>query len=312
MSSSSYIVKRGDNLSSIAQKHGIRSWQEIYSHPDNATFRSKRPNPNLIYPGDVVMIPKSAPPSPKPPAPRPPSPSLPPATPKPPATPTIPAVAITTVKFWLNAFIPRDIPGYTKPVPGGPFKGGTMIPGPPFHGDFLTDDRGFMSHIHAKSRMHSEFEVQFSSSGPKLLFEFHRCSETNELDSTTGAIKDTKTGNCSRMRFIMRAPRGSSINFVEVDMKCAASNPCVVPSPDIDYLGTITIDPSLRRIELDGLIDDFPAFEAYATINGGAGDLVFYRFPPPGFTVWDLLGDPKAPEKWRLEDLDGDGIFESR
>ena len=52
-----YTVKKGDSLSSIARTHGVRSWQELYNHPDNAAFRSKRPNPNLIYPGDVVMIP---------------------------------------------------------------------------------------------------------------------------------------------------------------------------------------------------------------------------------------------------------------
>jgi len=34
--------------------------------PDNATFRAKRANPNLIYPGDVVIIPGLASPSPSP------------------------------------------------------------------------------------------------------------------------------------------------------------------------------------------------------------------------------------------------------
>jgi hypothetical protein len=33
-------------------------------HPDNAAFRIKRPNPNLIFPGDVVMIPGAGPPGP--------------------------------------------------------------------------------------------------------------------------------------------------------------------------------------------------------------------------------------------------------
>lgn len=54
-----YTVKPGDTLSAIARKHGM-SWQDIYNHPDNADFRRKRPNPNLIYPGDVIMIPSSS------------------------------------------------------------------------------------------------------------------------------------------------------------------------------------------------------------------------------------------------------------
>jgi hypothetical protein len=53
-----YTVLRGDTLSKIAQRHGM-TWQYLYSHADNAAFRRKRPNPNLIYPGDVIMIPKS-------------------------------------------------------------------------------------------------------------------------------------------------------------------------------------------------------------------------------------------------------------
>ena len=52
-----YIVVRGDNLSSIARRHGLGSWMDIYFHPDNGEFRLKRRNPNLIFPGDVVMIP---------------------------------------------------------------------------------------------------------------------------------------------------------------------------------------------------------------------------------------------------------------
>ncbi len=52
-----YTVQSGDNLSAIARRFGLRSWQEIYNLPENADFRRRRPNPNLIFPGDVVMIP---------------------------------------------------------------------------------------------------------------------------------------------------------------------------------------------------------------------------------------------------------------
>jgi len=53
-----YTVRPGDTLSSIARKHGFSTWKDVYYHPENAAFRAKRPNPNLIYPGDVVVIPK--------------------------------------------------------------------------------------------------------------------------------------------------------------------------------------------------------------------------------------------------------------
>lgn len=52
-----YTVQPGDNLSSIAARYGLRSWQDIYFHPDNAPFRVRRPNPNLIYVGDTLALP---------------------------------------------------------------------------------------------------------------------------------------------------------------------------------------------------------------------------------------------------------------
>lgn len=55
-----YAVKSGDTLSAIAKTCGS-TVQYIYNHPENASLRSKRPNPSQIFPGDVVMIPRSSP-----------------------------------------------------------------------------------------------------------------------------------------------------------------------------------------------------------------------------------------------------------
>lgn len=52
-----YTIVQGDCLSSIAYHHGIPDWRTIYKHPNNAGFRAKRPNPDLIYPGDQLYIP---------------------------------------------------------------------------------------------------------------------------------------------------------------------------------------------------------------------------------------------------------------
>jgi N-acetylmuramoyl-L-alanine amidase len=53
------VVKKGDNLSSIARANGLKNWRSIYNHQDNKAFRKKRPDPNLIYPGDVIWLPTS-------------------------------------------------------------------------------------------------------------------------------------------------------------------------------------------------------------------------------------------------------------
>lgn len=65
-----HVVKAGETLSAIAVHYGFGSWQELYEHQANAEFRSKRPDPDLIFPGDVINIPAkdeaSAPPQPIP------------------------------------------------------------------------------------------------------------------------------------------------------------------------------------------------------------------------------------------------------
>jgi hypothetical protein len=53
-----YVVQQGDCLSSIAAQHGLPDYRAIYDHPSNAEFKAARPNPNILYPGDVVFIPE--------------------------------------------------------------------------------------------------------------------------------------------------------------------------------------------------------------------------------------------------------------
>jgi hypothetical protein len=52
-----HIVQQGECLSSIAQEYGFRDYKTVYQHGDNSELRKKRPNPNVIYPGDKVVIP---------------------------------------------------------------------------------------------------------------------------------------------------------------------------------------------------------------------------------------------------------------
>ncbi len=52
-----HTVRQGECLSSIARSYGFEDWRFIYWHPTNDEFRQKRPNPNVIYPGDELFIP---------------------------------------------------------------------------------------------------------------------------------------------------------------------------------------------------------------------------------------------------------------
>lgn len=53
-----HTVQQGETFSSIAQSYGFPSWQSLYDHPDNSSLREKRPNPDVIYPGDTIVIPE--------------------------------------------------------------------------------------------------------------------------------------------------------------------------------------------------------------------------------------------------------------
>ncbi len=55
-----YIIQQGDTLTRIALKNGLNSAEDIYNHPANKTFKDKRPNPNVIYPGDQITLPEAS------------------------------------------------------------------------------------------------------------------------------------------------------------------------------------------------------------------------------------------------------------
>ena len=207
---------------------------------------------------------------------------------------------INSVKFWINAFIPRDIPSLTGTVPSGPHSGKTMIPGPtPINDCFLTDQRSFSNEIHARSRMHSEFKVTVN--GSQLEFtQWHNCDETVEVDCESGEVECEKIGSTSDMEFSFPSNPDPTRPF-QITFDSGSSNPCFSGSPTIDYEGTVTIDLKNRRLEFDGKVDEFPAFEAYATINDGAGIALFQIEPEEGKGPADLIGDANISVSGKLE-----------
>lgn len=52
-----HTVTQGETLTRIAKQYGFSSWQKIYNHSDNTEFRALRSNPDIIYPGDTIVIP---------------------------------------------------------------------------------------------------------------------------------------------------------------------------------------------------------------------------------------------------------------
>ena len=52
-----HLVAQGEYLSKIAKEYGFSDYKTIWNHPENAEYRKKRKNPNILYPGDRLFVP---------------------------------------------------------------------------------------------------------------------------------------------------------------------------------------------------------------------------------------------------------------
>lgn len=52
-----HLVATGDCLARLAATHGFANWSTVSQCPENADLRLRRPDPNLLAPGDRIFIP---------------------------------------------------------------------------------------------------------------------------------------------------------------------------------------------------------------------------------------------------------------
>ena len=208
------------------------------------------------------------------------------------------AVRIKSVTFWMNAFLPWSLPGTTAILQNGPYRGHSAITGPRHY--CLTDQRGFSNVMTAVSRMHSAVIIDFSGSTP-VLTQQHKCDYTTECDRKTGGVTARKKASTAQMQFCL-VTTGPTVT---VQMHCVASNPCTSSAwafGDIEYKGTIFIDPMTRRIAVDLMTVTFPAFEGYAAIDNGVGSILFRMMPPAGIKAIHMSPGATRPIRSQLED----------
>jgi N-acetylmuramoyl-L-alanine amidase len=56
-----YFARQGESVGSIAKDNGFPSYKAIYDHPANDELRRRRPDPNVLMPGDPIAIPDAIP-----------------------------------------------------------------------------------------------------------------------------------------------------------------------------------------------------------------------------------------------------------
>jgi len=208
----------------------------------------------------------------------------------------VPACALAQARLhvYLRAFIPLNHsgnPGYVRAVLSKP--GMFVIPSP-IPGDtscFLTDNRLFTEDVDASSRATTEFVLVVANGAASIEKaggrEIHRTSPSHRVDCQTGAdLVPPKTASVSNMH--IGAPAvADGIAQVVVDGR--ASNPLVTPSPDIQYGGTLTFDTSRNTLRFRGSVAVFPAYEAFAQLNGGKVVKLFQSPPAANTTARDLI-----------------------
>ena len=52
-----HTVEQAEYLVSIAAKYGFTKHSTIWDHPQNADLKKRRPNSNVLFPGDQLFIP---------------------------------------------------------------------------------------------------------------------------------------------------------------------------------------------------------------------------------------------------------------
>ncbi|MEM9062376.1 MAG: hypothetical protein AAGD13_18100 [Pseudomonadota bacterium] len=241
------------------------------------------------------------------------------------------------VRFWLNAFIPRDVASYTRVIPGrGKHSGKSAIPLPlparlhpgnaikNRHAGYLSDQRSFDKSATASVRMRSWIEVDLGRSITVTASD-HESSGTTEVDLSNGnelgfAIADmsrcswtTPTRPGGRYRtwplgvpFQVQYPGGSnSANVLRQRLVGQAGDPLVYAAADIDYEGIVSFvitrrNPLNVMVDFVGKLDRFPAFECYAR-SGDKTKCLFREPPPAGNTVMSLPGKASRPISGRVQ-----------
>jgi hypothetical protein len=245
------------------------------------------------------------------------------------------------LSFWLNAFIPRTVTGYTIPITSGTHAGKTAIPMPaaarllnpfkPLNTGYLTDQRSFDASVSASVRMQSLVQFDITPGRIVPMRTGHSTSGTTEVTTTSGAQTGFAMANMSRCTWTPATPAmrvftagtvhvpfggglvpivvgaaSSPVSSFSMNLLGQAGDPLINGAADIDYSGQVTVTirsavgPMLAiDVDFQGMLDSFPAFEAYASFQGMTKTL-FNSPPPPGNTVINLVGGPTRPISGRV------------
>jgi hypothetical protein len=184
------------------------------------------------------------------------------------------AAAQDRVHIWIRAFIPKQIEGnptYMVPIPGR--SGQSMISSPSLlrsNKFFATDHRSFDFSPDASARVTTEFVLVIDGSSVRVERvggrPFHRTTPTQRLVLEGSEVKsETKT---AELKIAAMGQPMSGNGMIQIAGQAAAANP-FLPAPWIDYSYDLIYKPASKELLAKINFGAFPAFEGYASFNGG-------------------------------------------
>jgi len=191
---------------------------------------------------------------------------------------------MSTITFWISAFIPKTVLGYTQIIPKGIHSGKTAVPlpgvartwpgnwGKDLDAGYLTDQRGFNDSQTASHRMQSLAVIDLVTK--KMIHSAHTTSGTTEVNLKSGKQTGFKNADMSRCEFKQLEPKfrgpppfggvGAHLKATQggttfpgqtrpdppakgpaiLQLVAKAGDPLVGMAADIDYTGTLTVSPT--------------------------------------------------------------------
>jgi hypothetical protein len=149
----------------------------------------------------------------------------------------------------------------------------------------------FGDSVDASSRAATELVLTISASTVTVEKadgrEIHRTGTTHKVNCQTGAdLVPPQNASISNMHIGTPA---IADGIVQISVDGRANNPLITPSPDIKYSGSITYNTRTNKLRFQGSTGVFPAYEAYAQLNGGPIAKLFQSSPGPNTTVCNLI-----------------------
>jgi hypothetical protein len=166
---------------------------------------------------------------------------------------------------------------------------------------FRGDDRGFDSSVSARSRLHARTTVAgLGTTSASMGDTDIHCGETAKLDCESGQVLETATAVASggfanfHCGNTYPDPEGGVYDtanqyVANLTLDVVASDPLVLAAPTVGGDLMFTIDAVAGSVQVKGAIDHWPAFEGYASADGGSPVTLFQVTPASGTDPFSLM-----------------------